>query len=603
LNDSRGARDAGALVPRPESGALRAYRRLLGYLAPYRGRFVLGMLGGVLFSATMTSFALFAKKFGDSVLVHPDRRAIVWVPLALVGLFILRGIGDFTQTYFMGYVGRRIVSQVRREVFRRILDLPIGYFDRHSSATLLSRLTYNTEQIGAASTDSIIVVVRTTLTIIGSLGFLLWLNWRLALIALILGPVVGWLVSVINRYFRRYSRRIQDSMGDVTRVAKESFEAPRLIKVYNAEAHINRQFEAVNDHNLRSNMRLVLMKGVSNPIVQLVTAMGAAFVLSIAIADAYYGRMSGGDLLAFITALVSIAQPLRELVGVAGPLQQGIAAGQSLFELLDEPVEPQGGALQALRVRGEVQLEHVSFSYSAADVPRNGALPEPRAAALTGVSLSVPAGQSIAIVGRSGSGKSTLVNLLPRFYDVTAGSVRIDGSDVREYELKSLREQIAVVSQDVVLFNDSIRNNIAFGREVPDGAVERAAEAAHILEFIRSQPQGLDTLVGDRGMLLSGGQRQRIAIARALLKDAPILILDEATSALDTEAERHIQAALAQLVRNRTTFIIAHRLSTVEQADRIIVLDAGSIVESGTHQQLLALGGLYAQLHHLQFAD
>ncbi|HTD30539.1 MAG TPA: lipid A export permease/ATP-binding protein MsbA [Steroidobacteraceae bacterium] len=590
-------------MPSAEGGGLRAYRRLLAYLAPYRGRFVLGMLGGVLFSATMTSFALFAKKFGDTVLVHPDRRAILWVPLALVGLFILRGIGDFTQTYFMGYVGRRIVSKVRAEVFRRILDLPIGYFDRHSSATLLSRLTYNTEQIGAATTDSIIVVVRTTLTIIGSLGFLLWLNWRLALIALILGPIVAWLVSVINRYFRRYSRRIQDSMGDVTRVAKESFEAPRLIKVFNAEAHVNRQFEAVNNHNLHSNMRLVLTKGVSNPIVQLVTALGAAFVLSIAIADAYYGRMSGGDLLAFITALVSIAQPLRELVGVAGPLQQGIAAGQSLFELLDEPIEPQGGTLRALRVRGEVQLDHVSFSYSAADVPRNGALPEPRAAALSDVALSVPAGQSIAIVGRSGSGKSTLVNLLPRFYDVTAGSVRIDGSDVREYELKNLREQIAVVSQDVVLFNDTIRNNIAFGREVPDGAIERAAEAAHILEFIRTQPQGLDTLVGDRGMLLSGGQRQRIAIARALLKDAPILILDEATSALDTEAERHIQAALAQLVRNRTTFIIAHRLSTVEQADRIIVLDAGRIVESGTHQQLLALGGLYAQLHRLQFSD
>jgi subfamily B ATP-binding cassette protein MsbA len=313
--------------------------------------------------------------------------------------------------------------------------------------------------------------------------------------------------------------------------------------------------------------------------------------------------MSGGDLLAFITALVSIAQPLRELVGVAGPLQQGIAAGQSLFELLDEPVEPQGGTLRAVRVRGEVQFDHVSFSYSAADAPRNDGAIDARAAALIDVSLSVPAGQSVAIVGRSGSGKSTLVNLLPRFYDVTAGSARIDGSDVREYELKSLREQIAVVSQDVVLFNDSIRNNIAFGREVPDGAVERAAEAAHILEFIRSQPQGLDTLVGDRGMLLSGGQRQRIAIARALLKDAPILILDEATSALDSEAERHIQAALAQLVRNRTTFIIAHRLSTVEQADRIIVLDAGRIVESGTHQQLLALGGLYAQLHRLQFSD
>ena len=591
-------------APPPGGGGLRAYRRLLGYLRPYRGRFILGILGGVLFSATMASFALLAKKFGDGTFTHQDPRTIVWVPLALIGLFILRGLGDFIQTYFMGYVGRQIVSQLRREVFRRILQLPIGYFDRSSSGALLSRLTYNTEQIGQATTDSVIIVVRTTLTILASVGFLLWLNVRLTLIALTMGPLVGWLVSVINRHFRRYSRRIQDSMGDVTRVAKESFEAPRLIKVYNAQEHLGRQFDAVNDHNLRSNMKLILTKGVSNPIVQLVTVVGLAFVLSIAIADAIHGRMSMGDLFGFLTALVSIAQPLRELVGVAGPLQQGIAAGQSLFELLDQPVEPQGGAWRVARARGAVQFDHVWFSYAGGVTAADpGAAPaRERAAALADVSLQVAAGESLAIVGRSGSGKSTLVNLLPRFYDASAGSVRIDGHDVRDYELRNLREQIAVVSQDVVLFDDTIRNNIAFGRELPDAAIERAAEAAHVLEFARSQPAGLDALVGDRGVLLSGGQRQRIAIARALLKDAPILILDEATSALDTEAERHIQAALAQLVRNRTTLIIAHRLSTVEQADRIIVLDAGAIAESGTHVQLLAHGGLYAQLHRLQFS-
>jgi ATP-binding cassette, subfamily B, bacterial MsbA len=587
--------------PLAGEGARATYRRLLGYLAPHRGRFILGMLGGALFAATMTSFAWFAKKFGDGTLVHQDPRTIVWIPVALVGLFLLRGIGEFVQTYYMGYVGRQIVSRLRRDVFRHILDLPVGYFDRSSAAALLSRLTYNSEQIGQATTDSINLVVRTTLTILGSIGFMLWFNGRLTLIALVVTPLIGKLVSVINFKFRRYSRRIQDSMGDVTRVAKESFESPRLIKVYNAQAHLARQFDAVDAHNLRSNMKLILTRGISNPVVQQVTAIGASIVLWIAIGDAIHGRMSMGDMLGFIAALVGIAQPLRDLVGVAGPLQQGIAAGQSLFEVLDVPAEPRGGTLRVARVRGAVQFEHVSFSYPTGE--GSGADSGRRPAALEDVSVGVAPGESLAIVGRSGSGKSTLVNLLPRFYDVAAGSVRIDGRDVRDYELENLREQIAVVSQEVVLFNDTIRNNIAFGREVPDADILRAAEAANCLEFIRAQPAGLDALVGDRGMLLSGGQRQRIAIARALLKDAPILILDEATSALDTESERHIQAAFAQLLLHRTTFIIAHRLSTVERADRILVLDAGRIAESGTHVQLLAHGGLYAQLHRLQFSD
>jgi len=584
--------DVASPVPHDAQDAKRTYRRLLTYLRPHRGAFTLGLLGGILFSATMVSFGGFAKVFGDGTFGHRDPRTIVWLPLALVGLFVLRGFGDFTETYFMGYVGRRIVTRLRTEVFQRALQLPIGYFDRNSSAVLLSRLTYNTEQIGQATTDSVAVIVRETLTLLGSIAGLLYFNAKLTLMALTIGPLVAWLVTIINKRFRRYSRRIQDSMGDVTRVSKESFEAPRLIKVYNAQQHLGGQFEEVNERNRRSNMRLILTKGLANPIVQLVTAIGAAFVISFAIADAVNGRMTTGDLLGFLTLLVSSAQPLRNLVGVAGPMQQGIAAAQSIFEMIDEPIEAQGRGHVAARVRGEVEFASVSFTYDSGKGP-----------ALRGVSLKVAPGENIAIVGRSGSGKSTLVNLLPRFYDVKSGEVRIDGVDVREYELHSLREQIAVVSQDVVLFNDTIRNNIAFGRKVSAEAIEQAAEAAHVLEFTRDQPDGLDTMVGDRGVLLSGGQRQRIAIARALLKNAPILILDEATSALDTEAERHIQAALAQLVRNRTTFVIAHRLSTVEEADRIIVLDSGSIVESGTHTQLLANDGLYSQLHRLQFND
>jgi subfamily B ATP-binding cassette protein MsbA len=584
--------DAASRVPHDAPDAWTTYRRLLGYLRPFKLQFGFGLAGALVFAVSMASFPRAAQYFGDSVFTHPDPDVIVWLPVALVLIFVLRGLGDFTQTYFMGYVGRQIVKRLRGELFHSTIRLPVSVFDRSSSATMLSQLTYNTELIGQAATDSVVAMVRSALTITAFVTQLFHLNARLALISLTMGPLIGWLVTLINRKFRRYGRRIQDSMGDVTRVAKESFEAPRLLKVYNAEGHVDQQFELVNEHNRRSNMRLILTKGLSNPVVQLLTAIGAAFVLAIAISSAIHGRMTVGELLAFFTALASITQPLKDLIGAASPMQQGIAAAEGIFATLDSPGESQGGGHVASRVQGDVRFDDVSFTYDTGKGP-----------ALRGISFAVPAGQSVAIVGRSGSGKSTLVNLLPRFYDVKAGRVLVDGIDVREYRLHNLREQIAVVSQDVVLFNDTIRNNIAFGRDFTTAAIETAAGAAHVLEFTRELPAGLDTMVGDRGVLLSGGQRQRIAIARALLKNAPILILDEATSALDTEAERHIQAALAQLVRNRTTFVIAHRLSTVEQADRIIVLDSGEIAESGTHAQLLAEGGLYAQLHRLQFND
>jgi subfamily B ATP-binding cassette protein MsbA len=538
----------------------------------------------------MVGFTVFAKYFGDGTFESADPRTIVWLPVALVGLFLVRGLGDFTQTYFMGYVGRSVVKRLRGELFTRLLMLPIGYYDQHSSNLLLSRLTFNTEQIGQASTDSVIVTVRETLTIVGSIIALFYFNTRLALIALTMGPLVAWLVTLINRKFRRYSRRIQDSMVDITRVAKETLDAPRVVKVYNAEGYQDAQFEKVNEFNRRASMRLVLTRGLSNPVVQMVTAIGSAVVLSIAIADAIADRMTMGDLLAFLTALVGIAQPLRSLVNVSGPLQQGIAAGQSIFELLDEPTEPAGGALAARGVRGDIEFRDVSFSY-----------PAGKGATLHHVNVRVGAGEMLAIVGKTGSGKSTLVNLLPRFYDVTEGSVRVDGRDVREYSLSTLREQIALVSQEVVLFNDTIRANIAFGRDVSAQALEEAARAAHVMEFVEDLPAGLDTVVGDRGVLLSGGQRQRISIARALLKNAPILILDEATSALDTESERIIQAALEKLMLDRTTLVIAHRLSTVEKANRILVLEGGRVVECGAHQELLASNGRYAELHRLQF--
>ena len=575
----------------PEGGAARIYQRLLGYLGPHKGTFALGILGAAVYAASSSGLVYLAKRVG-TLLVHPVPYMILWLPAATVVLFAARGVGNLVQTYFMGYVGRRVVKKLRGDVYRRVLDLPVAFYDRQAVGSLLSRLTYNCEQVGQASTTSIVILVRAGLTIIFLIGWMVWLNPRLTLISLIMGPVVGWLVSVINRHFRRYGRRIQHSMEDVTRLAKESFESPRLVKVYGAQGHLERHFEQVNERNRLSNMRAILTTGLANPTVQLVSAIGGAFVLGLGIRDIVDGQMKPSDLLAFFASLSMLGQPLREVVSQSGPIQQGVAAAQSLFEIIDESPEPETGDYRPPRVRGDVEFREVSFRYAQGERP-----------ALRSVSFAVPAGTQLAIVGRSGSGKSTLVSLLPRFYELDAGAILIDGRDVREYALQALREQIAVVSQEVTLFDDTIRNNIAFGREAPEQAIVRAAEAAHVLEFASALAQGLDTVVGERGVLLSGGQRQRIAIARALLKDAPILILDEATSALDTEAERHIQAALAHLVRNRTTFVIAHRLSTVEQADRILVLDAGQVIESGTHAELLERDGLYAQLYRLQFSD
>jgi ATP-binding cassette, subfamily B, bacterial MsbA len=582
--------DVASRTPQDVPSPWATYWRLLGYLRPYKLQFAFGLNGAIIYAISMASFPRAAQYLGDNVITHPDPSAILLLPIALVLIFVFRGLGDFTETYFMGYVGRQIVKRLRGELFHSTVRLPVAFFDRSSSGALLSQLTYNTELIGQAATDSVVVMVRSGLTVTAFITQLFRLNVKLTLISLTMGPLVAWLVTVINRKFRRYGRRIQDSMGDVTRVAKESFEAPRLLKVYNAEGHVDSQFESVNEHNRRSNMRLILTKGLSSPVVQLLTAIGASFVVAIALSSVINSQMTTGEFLAFFTALGSLTQPLKDLIGAAGPMQQGIAAAQGIFETLDAPGESQGGGHVVSRVRGDVRFQDVAFTYDASKGP-----------ALRGITLEAPAGKSVAIVGRSGSGKSTLVNLLPRFYDAKSGRVLIDGVDVREYDLRNLREQISVVSQDVVLFNDTIRNNIAFGRDVTDEVLERVAEAAKVLEFVREMPAGFETFVGDRGVLLSGGQRQRISIARALLKDAPILILDEATSALDTEAERHIQAELAHLVRNRTTFVIAHRLSTVEQADLIVVLDAGEIVETGTHAELLARGGIYAQLHAMQF--
>jgi len=572
--------------------ALATYRRLLRYLRPHLKIFMVGVLGMTIFAATDAGWAAFLKYFLDGTFVDKDPRMVWIVPVMLVVLFMLRGVGDFLQTYYPGFVGRKIVKTMRSEIFSRYLYLPVSFFDRQASGMLLSRLTYNTEQVANATTDSITVFIRDTLTILGLLGYLMYLNPKLTLLSLVVAPLVAFLIRRINTLFRRYSKRIQASMGDVTRVAKEAIEAPRVVRVFNAQAFQAGMFEQVNEHNRRSHMKLLMTKGLSNPIVQTIAAMGLAVVLYLATLEAIRGQMTVGEFTSFIAALMLLTGPLRRLVNVASPLQQGIAAAQNIFEVLDTPLEPVGGQQPIDRARGEVEYRDVQFNY-----------PGVAERVLHGVTFRARAGETVAIVGRSGSGKSTIVNLLPRFYDVTAGAVLIDGKDVREYPMEGLRAQMSLVSQDVVLFNDTIRSNIAFGHPATDEQIDAAARSARVLEFADQMPDGLDTVVGDRGALLSGGQRQRIAIARALLRNTPIMILDEATSALDTGLERQIQEQLEALMRNRTTLVIAHRLSTVEKADRILVMDGGRIVEMGTHEELLSRGGQYAALHQLQFAE
>ncbi|MCS4503311.1 Lipid A export ATP-binding/permease protein MsbA [wastewater metagenome] len=579
-------------VARPGDGGV--YRRLLGYVRPYWGIALVAVIGMVVSGGMESVFAWLMKPMLDRGFVERDPEMIRLIPFALMGIFLLRGVASFGASFGMMWVSRRVIHELRSQVFERLLTLPKRYFDNSSSARLLSRLTYNVEQVAQAGTDALIVLVRDSATAVALLGYMFFVSWRLALIFLGLGPILAVLVVYISKRFRRLSRRIQGSVGSVAYVAEEAIEGHEVIKVFGAQAHERRRFGSVNDLNMRQYIKFSATKALSTPVVQFVSAAALSFVIYLATRQEMIAEVTVGGFVSFITAMLLLMQPLKRLTNVNSTIQRGIAAGESIFEVIDETPETDNGTLTLDRAEGRVSFEDVGFAYDPAGP-----------AVLTDIHMDVPAGETVAVVGRSGSGKTTLVNLLPRFYEPVSGTIRLDGIPLTDYRLHDLRRQIALVGQQVVLFNDTIAANIAFGAagEADRADVERAAALANAREFIEALPRGFDTVVGENGVMLSGGQRQRIAIARALLKDAPILVLDEATSALDTESEYHIQRALETLMRGRTTFVIAHRLSTIEAADRILVLDGGRIIESGDHDTLIERGGAYAALHRMQFRN
>jgi subfamily B ATP-binding cassette protein MsbA len=569
------------------------YFRLLSYVKPYWRAFTASIIGTAVVAATEPLTAALMKPMLDGTFVNKDQTMIRIVPAVIILIFLVRGIGSFISTYAINWVGNKLVMDLRNEMFRKLLTLPTRYFDDHATGNLISKLTFDVTQVTSAATVVVTVAVRDSIVLVGLIGWLFYLNWKLTLLTLLMAPVIALIIRTISNRMRINSRDSQQAMGDITQVIEESVSAHKVVKLFGGQQYESHRFNEQANWVRRYTMKQAAAGAANVPIVQMVAAIALAVVVYLATMQSNADEVTVGGFVSFIMAMLMLTAPLKRLTGVSEYLQRGLAAAESVFSLLDTESEIDTGAETIGRARGELHFDNVQFAYA----------PEARPA-LKDITLHIRQGENIALVGASGSGKTTLANLVPRFYVPTGGSIFLDGHNLAELTLASLRANIALVSQEVVLFNDTISANIAYGqmREVSEAEIIAAAQAAHAMEFIREWPQGLNTLVGERGVKLSGGQRQRIAIARAVLKDAPILILDEATSALDSESERHVQSALETLMQGRTTLVIAHRLSTIEKADRIVVLQKGEIVEIGSHRELLAKGGVYAQLHRIQFA-
>lgn len=568
------------------------YLRLVRHVRPYWRTFVLGVAGIIIVAATEPALPALLKPLLDGVFVEKNEAVIRWTPVFIVGLFVIRGFAEYLAQFALSWVGNRLVMDLRGVMFRKLLTLPARYYDEHASGNLISKLTFDVMQVTTAATSVLTAVFKDALVIVGLLAWMLWLNWKLTLLSLVMTPVIVLVVRVISVRLRNSSRQVQQQMGDMTQVIQETIEGHRVVKLFGGQDYEQTRFDTQANNVRRQLMKQVGAAAASVPIVQFIAALALAVIVYLATQQSNAAELTVGGFVSFITAMLMLTAPLKRVTSVNEPLQRGLAAAESVFALIDQPSEADAGTADPGRARGEIRFERVSFAYAA----------EGRAA-LEGIDLVIAPGETVALVGASGSGKTTLANLVPRFYTPTGGRILLDGADISGLKLDGLRANIALVSQDVVLFNDSVAANIAYGsmNRAARADIVAAAEAAHAMEFIREMTQGLDTVVGENGVKLSGGQRQRLAIARALLKNAPVLILDEATSALDTESERHVQAALEVLMRGRTTLVIAHRLSTIEKAHRIVVLDAGRIAETGTHGELLARDGIYTKLYRNQF--
>lgn len=571
------------------------YLRLLGYVKPYWRIFLLSVIATAITAATDPLLPILLKPMLDGTFVNRDETVIRLVPIIILLIFLVRGIGSFVSAYAIGWVGDKVVMDLRNEMFRKLMTLHTRFYDDHATGQLISKFTFDVTRVTDAATNVVTVLIRDSIIVAGLMGWLLYLNWKLTMITLVMLPVIAIIIRVINKRMRASSRDTQRAMGNVTQVIEESVTAHKVVKLFGGQQYESERFWDRANWVRRYSMKQTAANAANVPIVQMVAAFALALLFYLAIEQSRTNGTTIGEFLSYIAAMMMLTSPLKRITGVSVYLQSGLAAAESVFELLDTPNEKDTGTVEIERAKGELSFHQVSFSYQPeASSPRM---------ALSGLCLDIPAGQLVALVGASGSGKTTIANLVPRFYSPTTGSITLDSHDLADLTLASLRANIALVSQEVVLFNDTVAANIAYGqmREVPEAEIIAAATAAHAMEFIKEMPEGLNTLVGEKGVRMSGGQRQRIAIARAILKNAPVLILDEATSALDSESERHVQAALETLMRGRTTLVIAHRLSTIEKADRIVVMQKGKIVETGTHRELLDTSGVYAQLYHIQF--